>query len=96
MVALDGDDDGEFLVVGGLSRSGFPSARVFIHRDNEWAEMEHMERVRSGEKSNLAGLGSILDTLSEDTEDTAYLYLFNVSGIHFQAILLMVSVSEVS
>ena len=26
-----------------------------------------------------AGLGSILDTVSEDTEDTAYLYLLNVS-----------------
>ena len=41
-----------------------------------------------------AGLGSILDTVSEDTEDTAHLYLFNVSWTHFQAFLLMVSVSK--
>ena len=40
------------------------------------------------------GLGSILDTVSEDTEDTAQLYLFNVSLTHFQALLLMVSVSK--
>ena len=39
----------------------------------------------------LAGLGSILDTVSEDT---AHLYLFNVSLILFQALLLMVSVSK--
>ena len=41
-----------------------------------------------------AGLGSILDTVSKDTEDTAHLYLFNVSSTHFQAFLLMVSVSK--
>ena len=41
-----------------------------------------------------AGLGSILDTASKDTEDTAHLYLFNVSLTHFQAFLLMVSVSK--
>ena len=40
------------------------------------------------------GLGSILDTVSEDTEDTAHLYLINISLILFQALLLMVSVSK--
>ena len=42
----------------------------------------------------LAGFGSILDTVSEDTEDTAYLYLLNVSWPHFQTFVLMVSVSK--
>ena len=36
----------------------------------------------------------MLDTVSKDTEDTAHLYLFNVSSTHFQAFLLMVSVSK--
>ena len=42
----------------------------------------------------VAGLGSILDTVSEDTENTANSYFLNVSLPHFQAILLMVSVSK--
>ena len=40
------------------------------------------------------GLGSILDTVSKDTEDTALASILSVSWIHFQAILLMVSVSK--
>ena len=41
-----------------------------------------------------SGLGSILDTVSEDTEDTAFLYLLTVSWTNFLGILLMVSVSK--
>ena len=37
---------------------------------------------------------SILDTVSEDTKDTAYLYLLNVSLTHYQTPLLKVSVSK--
>ena len=40
----------------------------------------------------IAGLGSILDTVSKDTEDTAP--LVSVSYIHFNQLLLMVSVSK--
>ena len=40
------------------------------------------------------GLGSILDTVSKDTEDTANLYLKKVFSTHFQTFLLMVSVSK--
>ena len=40
------------------------------------------------------GLGSILDTVPEDTEDTAHLYLLYVSWTHFQTILMMASVSK--
>ena len=43
---------------------------------------------------NWSGLGSILDTVSKDTEDTAYLYLWNVSWTYFEAYLLMESVSK--
>ena len=32
----------------------------------------------------IAGLGSILDTVSEDTEDTAHSSILSVSWIHFQ------------
>ena len=39
----------------------------------------------------LSGLGSILNTISEDT---ANLYLLNVSWPHFQPILIMVPVSK--
>ena len=39
-------------------------------------------------------MGSILDTVSKDTEDTALSGILSVSWIHFQAILLMVSVSK--
>ena len=42
----------------------------------------------------LPGLGSILDTVSKDTEDTANLYLSRVSSTHFQTFLLTVSVSK--
>ena len=41
-----------------------------------------------------AGMGSILVTVSKDTEDTANLYLYKVSSGHFQTFLLMVSVSK--
>ena len=41
-----------------------------------------------------AGLESILNTVSKDTEDTAYLYLLNVSWPNFQELLLMVYVSK--
>ena len=40
------------------------------------------------------GLGSILDTVSKDTEDTALSSILSVSLTHFQALLLMVSVSK--
>ena len=42
----------------------------------------------------IPGLGSILDTVSEDTEDTANLYLFNASLPHSHVILLLVTVSK--
>ena len=40
------------------------------------------------------GLGSILDTVSKNTEDTAHSCILSVSKIHFQPTLLMVSVSK--
>ena len=42
----------------------------------------------------LPGLGSILDTVSKDTEDTAFSSILSVSLTHFKAILLMVPVSK--
>ena len=43
---------------------------------------------------SFTGSGSSLDTVPEDTEETAHLYLLYVSWIHFQTFLLMVSVSK--
>ena len=43
-----------------------------------------------------AGLVSILDTVSEDTEDTALSCILSVSKIHFSQLFKMASVSEVS
>ena len=37
---------------------------------------------------NLLGLGSILDTVSKDTEDAAHSCIFILSEIHFQAFLI--------
>ena len=57
MVALDGED-GEFFIAGGSSSSGF-SRRAFIHRDNQWDEVEQMETARYGKMSNLEMQGEM-------------------------------------
>ena len=42
---------------------------------------------------NIAGLGSILDTVSKDTEDTAHSCILSVSRYIFSQFLFMISVS---
>ena len=59
MVALDGDD-GEFFVGGGKAPyDGGTSRRAFIHRGNQWVEVEQMPTARSGNKSNLEMVGEM-------------------------------------
>ena len=51
MVALDGDD-GEFFLAGGW-HTGPASRRTFIHRRDQWDEVDLMPTARGGKKLNL-------------------------------------------
>ena len=57
MVALEGND-GEFFIGGGYSSSGY-SNRAFIHKGNEWVEVEQMPTARTSKESNLEVQGEI-------------------------------------
>ena len=56
MVALD-NDDGEFFIGGGYS-SGV-SNKAFIHKGNQWVEVQQMPTARGCKKSNLEVQGEI-------------------------------------
>ena len=57
---------------------------------------EKSKGVRALLKRLLTGLGSIFNTVSQDTEDTAQSCILFFSWIHFQASLLSEKVSQVS
>ena len=59
LVALDGDEDGDFFVVGGQMSGGY-NKRAFTHKGNQWVEVEEVPTARRGKKPNLELLRHIL------------------------------------
>ena len=53
MVALDGDEEGDFFVGGGDSSVGKYTKKAFIHKDNQWMDAEQLPTGRRGKKPNL-------------------------------------------
>ena len=49
MVALDGDEEGDFFVGGGSKSDGY-NKRAFIHKGNQWVEVKEMPTARRGKE----------------------------------------------
>ena len=67
---------------GSLSRRASAAPAAVVHRP---IMTRHCARTDMACWSEKPGLGSILDTVSKDTEDTALSSILSVSQIHFQA-----------
>ena len=53
MVALDGDNDGDFFLVGGDQDDGLAAQhnkKAFVHRGSQWGEVREMPTARQGKK----------------------------------------------
>ena len=53
MVALDGDEEGDFFVGGGDIRGGKYSKRAFIYKNNQWMDVKELPTGSRGKKPNL-------------------------------------------
>ena len=51
MVALDGDNDGDFFLVGGDTDDDTQhNKKAFVHRGSQWVEVREMPTARQGKK----------------------------------------------